>query len=138
MVYVELIVLIDLFMNYLVITSTGIILNRISSFKKMFLSSVIGCIPLIFLYIDIGNGVVFLINIVFSIIMVVIAFNYKDILYTIKNIIYMYFVSIFLAGSLYLINTTFLNNINSQFVYIIILLISSPIITYIYMKSLKK
>ena len=137
MVYIELIVFVDLFMNYLIILSTGIILNRKSSFKKIFLSSVVGCIPLIFIYIIMNNIIIFLLNIIFAIIMSIISFGYKDIIYTIKNIIYMYFISIFLAGSLYLINSNFFPNTSNQILSLVLLIVFSPIITYIYMKNLK-
>ena len=138
MVYVDLLVIEDLFLNYIVLLGTGLLLNRITNFKKMFLSSVIGLIPLIFLFTNINKITVFIINFLFSIPMSLISFNYKNILYTIKNIIYMYSISIFLAGSLYFINTNFLPDINSYILNVIILLISSPIITYIYLKSLSK
>ena len=138
MIYVELLVLIDLLMNYIVLIATSIILNRITKFKKVFLSSVIGTIPLIFLFMDISNYIIFIITIIFSIIMSVISFKYKDIIYTLKNILYMYLISIFIGGSIYLINIKFLYNINNYILKTIILLLSSPIITYIYIKSLNK
>ena len=136
--YVELIVITDVFMNYLVITTTGLILNRISEFKKIFLSSVIGAIPLILLCTNIKPIIYHTTNIIFAFIMSIISFKYKDILYTIKNVIYMYFVSVFLAGSIYLVNETFLPNINNQILSLIIMLIISPIITTTYNLSLHK
>ena len=69
--------------------------------------------------------------------MSIIAFGYKDIIYTLKNVIYMYFISIFLAGSLYLVNTNILPNIDNYLLNFIILLILSPIITFFYLKNLK-
>lgn len=70
--------------------------------------------------------------------MSLISFGFIDIIYTIKNTIYMYFLSIFLAGSIYLINTNYLPQINSYILNVIILIIISPIITYIYIKSINK
>ena len=70
--------------------------------------------------------------------MSLIAFSYKDIIYTIKNIIYMYLISIFLAGSIYLINTKFLPHIDNYFLNVIILITISPIITILYVKSISK
>lgn len=138
MVYVDLLVIEDLFLNYIVLLGTSILLNRTTNLKKIFLSSVIGLIPLVFLFTNLNKITVFIINFLFSIPMSLIAFKFKDILYTIKNILYMYFISIFLAGSLYLINTNFLPDINSYILNVLILLILSPIITYIYLKSLSK
>ena len=138
MVYVELIIITDLFINYLILISVGIILNRITSIKKVFLSSVIGCIPIIFLYLDISNISLVIINFLFSIIMSIITYSYQNLLYTTKNIIYMYFVSIFLAGSIYLIETTFIKIFSIPLLSLIIMLFLSPIITYFYIKCLKK
>ena len=70
--------------------------------------------------------------------MSLIAYGYSDIKYTIKNTIYMYFISIFLAGTIYLITTKFMSNINNQLSCIIILIVISPIISFFYIKSLKK
>ena len=138
MIYVDLLVIADLFMNYLVLISTGIILNRLTKFKKVFLSSVIGCIPLLFLFIITNRFLLFILNFVFSIIMSIISFDFKDIIYTLKNSLYMYFISIFLAGSIYLINTTFFPKTNSNVLLMLCLIFFSPIITFIYLKSIKQ
>ena len=135
MVYVELLVIEDLILNYVVLLGTGILLNRITKFKKIFLSSVLGTIPLIFLFINISPFYMIVISILFSIVMSITAFKYKDLIYTIKNIIYMFLISIFLAGSVYLINTHFLYKIKSSTFNIFILIVLAPIITYIYIKS---
>ena len=138
MVYIDLLVLEDLLINYVILYTTGIILNRITKFKKIFLSSSFGTIPLIFLFCNLNNYLISIITFLFSIIMSIIAFSYKDIIYTVKNVIYMYLISVFLAGSIYLINTNFLPEINNYLLSVIILLILSPIITYIYIKSIDK
>ena len=112
MVYVDILVIEDLIINYIILVGTGILLNRIMKFRKIFLSSVMGTIPLIFLFMDINMIFMNVIIIFFAFLMVIISFGYKDIIYTIKNIIYMYFISIFLAGSIYLINTNYLSFYN--------------------------
>ena len=136
MVYVDLLVLQDLIYNYVILLGTSILLTRITNLRKIFLSSVIGLIPLIFLFLNTSNYLNFFISFIFSIIMSIITFSYKDIIYTIKNIFYMYAISIFLAGSINLINVNLLPSINSYFLNIIILIILSPIITLIYIKSI--
>ena len=138
MVYTDLLVLTDFLMNYIILIATSLILNRIIKLKKVFLASVIGTIPLILLFLNTNNLTDFIVTISFSLIMAIISFNYKDILYTLKNILYMYLISIFVAGSIYLINTYFLFNINNYILKPIILLLLSPIITYSYIKCLKK
>ena len=50
----------------------------------------------------------------------------------------MYTTSIFIAGTIHLINTNILPTINSYILNIIILILVSPIITYLYIKSINK
>ena len=138
MVYVDLLVIEDLIMNYCVLIGTGLILNRITHLKKVFLSAVIGCIPLTILFLNLPKIYSSFISLIFSVIMSLITFGYKDIKYTIRNIIYIYLISIFLAGSLSFININFLPHIKSYLLNVIILIITSPIITYSYIKSLKE
>lgn len=138
MVYVDLLVIEDLILNYCLLIGTSLLLNRPTKLKKIFLSSVIGCIPLIFLFTYINKIFLFLISIFFAFIMSIISFKYKDIIHTIKNIIYMYLISIFLAGTIYLINVNFLPKIDNFFLNFIILIFLSPIITFLYIRSINK
>ena len=138
MVYVDLLVMEDLLINYVILYGVGIILNRITKFYKVLFAATIGNIPLIFLFCHINNYIMNIITFVFAIIMSLVSFSYKDIIYTVKNVIYMYLISIFLAGSMYLVNTSFLPHINSYLLNVLMLLVLSPIITYIYIKSIDK
>lgn len=138
MVYIDLLVIQDLIYNYVILIGVSILLTRITNMKKIFLSSVIGTIPLVFLLINVSNYINFLISIIFSIIMSVIAFSYKDIIYTIRNVFYIYSTSVFLAGGIYLININLLPKINNSLLNIIVLIIIAPIITYIYIKGINK
>ena len=70
--------------------------------------------------------------------MSIIAFSYKDIMYTIKNIFYMYTTSMFIAGTINLVNINILPQINNYILNVIILIILSPVITLIYLKSISK
>ncbi len=136
MVYIDLLVIEDLILNYVILLGVSLLLNRMTKLKKIFLSSVVGLIPLIFLFLNIKKVFLLIIILLFGIIMSVIAFGYKDIIYTLKNVIYMYLISIFLAGSIYLINTDILPKIDSYILNIIIMIIIAPIITYIYIRSI--
>ena len=132
MIYIDLLVIEDLLINYIILFSTAIILNRITKFKNIFLSSVTGTIPLVFLFLNINSIIIFIINFIFSIIMSIIAFKYKDFLYTIKNIVYMYFISMFLSGTLYLLNIKTENHLVNS----ISLMFIITIISYIYIKCM--
>lgn len=138
MVYIELLLLEDLIYNYVIILTVSILLTRITSIKKIIISSVFGSLSLIILPYHISGIVNIFVSIIFSILVSLIAFSYKGILYTIKNIFYMYISTIFIAGFIYLINTHFFNYINNYLFKVITLLIISPIITFIYLKSIIK
>ena len=129
MVYVDLLVIENLILNYCLLIGVAILLNRITKIYKVIISSIIGCIPLVFLFTNISSIVNFLISIFFSFIMSIISFKYKDLIYTIKNVIYLFLISIFLAGTIYLINVNLLPKIDNFFLNFIILIILSPIIT---------
>ncbi len=137
MVYIDLLVIQNLFMNYVVLIGTSIVLNRITKLKKVFLSSVVGTISLIFLFFDIGKLLVFIITILFSFLMSLISFSYHSLIYTVKNIIYMYFMSMFLAGAIYLVNVNILPQIDNYLLNVIILMTITIIITIFYIKSMK-
>lgn len=76
--------------------------------------------------------------------MVITSFGYNNIKYTLTNILYLYIISIFLGGFLYLVNVEYSynntgllfykNGLSLNFIISIILL---PIITYIYIKQTK-
>lgn len=138
MVYIDLLVVEDLIYNYVILLGVGLLLTRITNFKKLFLSSVIGTIPLIFLFTNISKQLNLIIAFFFSIIMSIVAFSYKDIKYTIKNVFYMHTTSIFIAGFIYLINVNLLPTINNYILNILLLILLSPVITIIYIKSINK
>lgn len=138
MVYIDLLVIEDLIYNYVILLGVGLLLNRNTKFKKIFLASVIGIIPLIFLFIKINIIFRFFITFIFSILMLIISFGYRDILYLIKNIFYMYMISINLSGSINLININIFPMVDNTVLNIIVLIILAPVLTYIYVKSIIK
>ena len=138
MLYIELVIIEDFIYNYVILFGVSILLRRITNLKKILLSSTIGTFSLVFLLFNISKQLNFIISIAFSLIMSLVSFSYKDILYTLKNIFYMYCISVFLAGGIYLINTNILPQSNSYLLNIIILILLAPIITTIYIKSIKK
>ena len=91
--YIEIIFVLNYLINILVIYSSAIILNRILSVKKVLLSGFIGLIPtVIYLFCDylIIN---LLLVVITSLLMSIISFGYKNIIYTLKNAFYMYMSS---------------------------------------------
>lgn len=133
-VYIDLVCIINFIYDFLILLTVSFTLKRNRKIYYYILSSLIGVLSIFLLFLKINNIVLFLLKILISIIMVIVAFGYKSIKYTISNIIYFYMTSIILAGFLYLIKG---NNSNFNLNYIVLLIIG-PIILFIYYKSNKK
>ena len=132
-VYIDLVCIINFIYDFLILLTVSFTLKRNRKIYYYILSSLIGVLSIFLLFLKI-NIVLFLLKILISIIMVIVAFGYKSIKYTISNIIYFYMTSIILAGFLYLIKG---NSSNFNLNYIVLLIIG-PIILFIYYKSNKK
>ena len=133
-VYIDLVCIINFIYDFLILLTVSFTLKRNRKIYYYILSSLIGVLSIFLLFLIINNVILFLLKILISIIMVIVAFGYKSIKYTISNIIYFYMTSIILAGFLYLIKG---NSSNFNLNYIVLLIIG-PIILFIYYKSNKK
>ncbi len=130
-IYIDLLILVNFLFDLLLLLTINIALKRYSKIYRLLLASLFGEITLISLFIPISSGLFTILKLIMGIIMVIIAFGYKNIKYTIYNGIYLYMTSVILGGFVYYLNIEF-KNMN----YIIILLIA-PIILYIFIKSIK-
>lgn len=133
-VYIDLVCIINFIYDFLILLTVSFTLKRNRKIYYYILSSLIGVLSIFLLFLKINNIVLFLLKILISVIMIIVAFGYKSIKYTISNIIYFYMTSIILAGFLYLIKG---NSSNFNLNYIVFLIIG-PIILFIYYKSNKK
>lgn len=133
-VYIDLVCIINFIYDFLILLTVSFTLKRNRKIYYYILSSLIGVLSIFLLFLKINNIVLFLLKILISIIMVIVAFGYKSLKYTISNIIYFYMTSIILAGFLYLIKG---NSSNFNLNYIVLLIVG-PIILFIYYKSNKK
>lgn len=141
-VYLDLVILLNFGFDFLLLLTTGIVLKRGVRMRKIILGSLVGALSILTLFISINSFTLFLIKVVISIFMVLISFGYKNIKYTLVNLLYLYFISIILGGFLYYLNIQFsykqvgLVFINNGFsINYIFLIILSPIILYIYIKQ---
>lgn len=133
-VYIDLVCIINFIYDFLILLTVSFTLKRNRKIYYYILSSLIGVLSIFLLFSKINNIILFLLKILISIIMVIVAFGYKSIKYTISNIIYFYMTSIILAGFLYLIKG---NSSNFNLNYIVLLIVG-PIILFVYYKSNKK
>lgn len=144
-IYIDLILLINFTFDFMLLYAVKKILKRESSIKKIIISSLIGSLTTLTLFINISNITLFFIKLFISIIMILVSFNFKNIRYTLKNITYLYIVSIFLGGSLYFLNNTFSYKHEGLVFYhngfsinIILTVLICPYILYTYIKEIKE
>ena len=126
-VYIDLIFFMNLFYDYLLLLFLGLILKRNINKIRILLSSIIGALSIFIMILNINEYLLLFIKILTSIIMVIVSFKYVSIKYTINNIMYLYMLSIILAGFLYYLNIHF-PNAN----YILLVVISPIILIYEY------
>lgn len=144
-IYIDLIILLNFFFDTLILTSVSIILKRNIKFIRIILGSLIGSLTIFILFIKLSNIELFLLKIILALIIIYITYGYKNIKYYLNNLLYFYTVSIVLGGFLYYLNIQFGYNHNGMIFYneglsinLITILISTPIIIYIYVKQNKK
>lgn len=139
-VYIDLLFLINFFCDFLVLLSVSIILKRNSKLKKIILASLFGSISTFVIFININSLQLFLLKVFLSSLIIIIAFNFKDIKYFLNNLLYFFINSLIMGGFMYFINLKFENNfLNNELLYnYIILVIFSPIIIYIYIRACLK
>lgn len=144
-IYLDIVFILNFLLDFILLMGVAYILRRNVSIRRIVLGSIFGSMSLIVLFFGISDQLLFVIKIIISIIMVLITFNYRDIRYTFKNIIYLYILSIMLGGSLYLLNIQFsYKHIGFIFynrgplVSYSFILITGSFIYYLYIKQLKK
>ena len=144
-VYVDLVFFINFMFDLILLITVKVVLKRNIKFIRIILGSLIGTLSIFLLFIKLNTVTLFLFKILISIIMVTVTYGFKDKSYFIKNLIYLYFISIVLGGFLYYLNLEFsYKNIgivffhNGYSINFILLIILSPIILYFYIKQNKE
>lgn len=137
--------IINFFFDFILLLAVSMLLKRKAKLTRIIISSFFGGLSILFLFININSFSLFLFKVLISIIMIIIAFGYKNIKYTLFNLLYLYIISIFLGGGLYLLNLEFSYKHNGLIFYhsglsinIILIIIITPIIIIIYIYQLKK
>lgn len=141
-IYLDLVMILNFFFDFILLLSVAILLRRNVSIYKILLGSFIGGLSILFLFININSLQLFIVKIIISIIMILTSFGFKSLKYTFKNLLYLYTSSIILGGFLYFLNIEFsydkvglifINNGLS--INVVFLIIFCPIIIYIYVKQ---
>ena len=131
-VYIDLFFLFNVIMDVIVIVGVSILLKRKTSVFRIVISSLIGGIASILMFTVINKLLIELISIF---VMVFIAYRYVNIRYTIRNIFYMYILSVLLGGVIYLFNVKV--STNPIITYFIIIIIAVEVMI-LYIKEIKK
>jgi stage II sporulation protein GA (sporulation sigma-E factor processing peptidase) len=138
-IYIDLVFIINFIFDLLLLLTINIALKRYSKIYRLILGSLVGSLSLISLFISMNAITLCLFKIILGILMCLVSFGYKNIKYTFYNVLYLYMTSIILGGFLYYLKSSFKSNLyyNGISVSYIVLLIISPIILYVFIKSLK-
>lgn len=131
-IYIDLFFLFNTVMDIIIITSVSILLKRNTTYKRILISSLLGGLSSLMLFTSINRLLLELITII---LMITIAFKYKNIRYFLTNILYTYILSILLGGLIYLFNSKVTLNIYLN--YLVIIILSIEVMT-LYIKENKK
>ena len=130
-IYLDLIIFLNFVFDSLLLVVVNVTLRRNAKLWRILLGGLVGSLSIFLLFIRINSLELFLLKIIVSILMLLVTFGYRNIKYFLHNAFYLYLASMILGGFLYFLNIQL--NINLAF-----LLIFSPVILYIYIRSNKK
>lgn len=143
--YIDLIALLNFLMDFLLLMTVNLTLKRNVSLKRMFLGALVGNLTLIFLFFETTTLLLLVFKIITSFLICMITFHFKNWHYTFQNMSYFYMTGTILGGFLYYLNLEFSykhegiiffhQGLSINFLFLIII---SPIILYIYVRSQKK
>ena len=141
-IYLDLVLFINFFFDFILLFGVNTLLKKRAKLYRLILSSIFGSISILFLFIPINNISLFILKLIISIIMILIAFGDKNFK---KTYVYFYILSIFLGGVMYLLNDTFSYKnkgivffSNGLSINLIVMIIISPIVIYYYVKENKE
>lgn len=142
-IYIDEVLVLNFFFDFLILLTVSLILKRNTKIINILYGSIIGSLSIFLLFLDISIYLSILYKISISIMIIYTTFGFKNFNYFIKNIIYFYFVSVFLGGGLYLLNNS-LNYHNGIVFYnksnlnLLVIILMTPILLYIYIKRLRE
>ena len=111
-------------MDFIVLNVINTLLKNNASINRIIIGSITGLFSILVFFIRFNSIIVLLFKFSLSLLIIIISFGKYKI---IKNTLYYYIISIFLSGLLYFIK----NNITSNILYILSVMIVIPIIIYI-------
>lgn len=144
-IYIDYVFFVNFLFDFILLMGISVLLKRNIKTRKIILGSLAGGLSIFILFLNISSYLFMLLKIISGLLMILITFGYKDIKYTITNLVYLIILSILLGGSLYLINIEIgyehvgmLFFANSQGLNSILLIFISILIITLYIKIQKK
>ncbi|MBO6195489.1 MAG: sigma-E processing peptidase SpoIIGA [Bacilli bacterium] len=141
-VYLDVLFITNFIFDFILLLSSSIILKRNIRIIRLILGALFGSLTIFILFIRFNTLSLLLFKLIISIGMVLISFGFNNKKYFIKNLYYLYLISIILGGLLTFINNNFskvegLVFYNSFKLNIFLGIILSIIGIYIYIKNIK-
>lgn len=106
-VYIDLVLILNFLIDLVVLITTSYVLKRNVKSIRLILGALVGSLTTLFLFIKLSSVTLFILKVVISILMTITTFSYRNIRYTLKNISYLYIVSIILGEFIYFLNIQF-------------------------------
>lgn len=144
-VYWDLVLLLNIGFDFILLLTVNNILKRGISLSRIFFGSLVGGTSFFFLFFPIKGIFLFLFKLGIAVLMLLVTFSYQNFRYFIRNLFYLYVVSILLGGVLYYlklevgythIGLSFLPS--SYRIPYVLLLVFCPISLYFYVHQLKE
>ncbi len=101
MIYIDELVILNFIIDFLILKATSSILKLNTKTSRLIISSIVGEISILYLFINFNNIELALFKLSIGVIMNLISFGYINLKDFIKNLLYFYMFSFFLGGTLY-------------------------------------
>ena len=141
-IYVDGLLFLNFFFDFLLLLTTSIILKKNTSMFRIILGAFVGSLSRLVLFFKINSFELFLIKLYLAFLMCIIVFGFKNLKSFLITFFSFYMISIVLGGFLYYLNIEFSYKHEGLVFYhkgvsinVIILVLFTPIILYIYIKQ---
>lgn len=101
MIYIDELIMLNFIIDFLILKTASSILKLNTKTSRLIISSIVGEISLLYLFVSFNNIELTLFKLLIGIIMNLISFGYINLKDFIKNLLYFYMFSFFLGGTLY-------------------------------------
>ena len=99
--YIELIILLNYIFDFILLFSVNMVLKNNISLKRLSFGALIGLLTIPIIFIKIPSLLLIILRLLLGLLMIVVTFKYKNMIYTLKNILYLYMISTIMGGFLY-------------------------------------